>query len=631
MIDWQLPSTAVLRSVRQDSKGFVVMLSQKLSAAFAVSLALALSACVDDVAVSATNDTAERPQQGSQALQKLFADSDEASLKLNPIGALFRGDQRYAAEFGDYISDAYIDQSRKDAEDDLRRLNEIDRASLSRQDQIAYDVFAYQTKQTIDGLTPEFVALVAVRPLNHLNGLHVQYPDISSGKSAARFQTVEDYDNGLKRMAGFITYLDRCIARMKEGMKSGVVESKLTIRLMLPQLDTLVGQGVEKSPFWQPIKDMPATFSAADKTRLTEAYRQMLSAQIVPTFERLRAFVKNEYLPVARDGVGLGAMKGGAKLYRYLAETQTTTKLSPDEIHEIGLKEVARIKGEMDQARKAAGFKGSLHAFFAHLRTAKQYEPKTPEDIQNGYTGIAKRVDAAIGSEFSLLPKTALEIRPVPDYLEQSQAGGYYNPGTPDGKRPGVFFFNKYDLPSRKMWGMETLYMHEAVPGHHFQISLAQENAGLPKFMRFGGNTAYVEGWALYAEWLGREMGMYKDPYQMFGHLNDEQLRAMRLVVDTGLHAKGWTRDKAINYMLDNSALSRTETVQEVDRYIANPGQALGYKVGQLTIKRLRAEAEQALGSRFDVKAFHAQILDTGALPMDVLEAKIKNWIATSK
>lgn len=607
------------------------MLSRNLSAALAVSVSLLLGACVDDVVVSASQEAAESPQAGSAALQKLFADSDEASLKLNPIGALFRGDQRYAGEFGDYITDAYIEQLRRDAASDLRRLEKIDRAALNAQDQIAYDVFEYQTKQGLDGLSPEFVALTAVRPINHLNGLHVQYPDVSSGKSAARFQTVEDYDNGLKRMTGFVTYLDRAIARMREGMKSGVVESKLTMKLMLPQLDDLIGQGVEKSPFWQPIVDMPASFSAADKARLTEAYRQMLSAQIVPAFERLRAFVKTEYLPAARAGAGLSYMKGGDKLYRYLVETQTTTKMTAAEIHEIGLKEVARIKDEMDQVRRAVGFKGSLPAFFSHLRTAKQFEPKTAEDIQNGYKDIEKRINAAVPAAFVLTPKTGLEVRPVPDYLEQSQAGGYYNPGTPDGSRPGVFYFNKYDLPSRKMWGMETLFLHEAVPGHHFQISLAQENEGLPKFMRFGGNTAYVEGWALYAEWLGRELGMFKDPYQMFGHLNDEQLRAMRLVVDTGLHAKGWSRDKAINYMLANSALSRTETVQEVDRYIANPGQALGYKVGQLVIKRLRAEAEQALGGRFDLKAFHAQILDTGALPMDVLEAKIKRWIAASK
>jgi uncharacterized protein (DUF885 family) len=596
----------------------------------AVAASLMLTGCLDDVVVK-NEEAPAAPASPAAAMQKLFEDSDEASLKLNPIGALFRGDQRYAAEFGDYITDAYIEQTRRDAAADLRRLEKIDRAALSAQDQIAYDVFKYQTKQALDGLTPEFVALNVVRPVNHLNGLHVQYPDISSGKSAARFQTVEDYENGLKRMQGFVTYLDRAIGRMKEGIKSGVVESKLTMKLMLPQLDELIGQGVEKSPFWQPIKDMPSAFSDGDKTRLTEAYRQMMTAQIVPAFERLRAFVKDTYLPAARDGVGLSAMKGGATLYRYLVETQTTTKMTAEEIHAVGLKEVARIRREMDGVRRAVGFKGSLAAFFTHLRTAKKFEPKTAEEIQTGYGDIAKRIDAVIGQNFSLLPKSGLEVRPVPEYLEQSQAGGYYNPGTPDGSRPGVFYFNKYDLPSRKTWGMETLYLHEAAPGHHFQISLAQENAGLPKFMRFGGNTAYVEGWALYAEWLGRQMGMFKDPYQMFGHLNDEQLRAMRLVVDTGLHAKGWSREKAINYMLANSALSRTETVQEVDRYIANPGQALGYKVGQLVLKRLRAEAEQALGTRFDVKAFHAQVLDTGALPMDVLEAKIKHWLATSK
>jgi uncharacterized protein (DUF885 family) len=245
------------------------------------------------------------------------------------------------------------------------------------------------------------------------------------------------------------------------------------------------------------------------------------------------------------------------------------------------------------------------------------------------YDQIAARVEAVIRNEYALLPKTPLELRPVPDYLEQSQAAGYYNQGAPDASRPGIFYFNTYDLPSRKVWGMETLYLHEAVPGHHFQISLAQENTGLPNFMRFGGNTAYVEGWALYAEWTGRTLGMFKDPYQLFGHLNDEQLRALRLVVDTGLHARGWSRERAIRFMLDNSALSRTETVQEVDRYIAIPGQALGYKIGQITIKRLRAEAEAALGPRFDIRAFHAEVLNTGALPLEVLEAKIRAWIAS--
>jgi uncharacterized protein (DUF885 family) len=298
------------------------------------------------------------------------------------------------------------------------------------------------------------------------------------------------------------------------------------------------------------------------------------------------------------------------------------------EIHELGLQEVSRIKNEMDGVRKTVKFNRGLKEFFAHLRTAKEFEPASKDDLKNRYAEIAKRIDAVIPGSYRLTPKTPLDLRPVPDYLEQSQAGGYYNPGSPDATREGVFYFNTYDLPSRKTWGMETLYLHEAVPGHHFQISLAQENSTLPNFMRFGGNTAYVEGWALYAEWTGYELGMFKDPYQKFGNLNDEQLRALRLVVDTGIHDKGWSREKAIRFMLDNSALSETETTQEVDRYIANPGQALGYKIGQITIKRLRAKAEHALGKRFDVKEFHAQVLDTGALPMQVLESKIERWMS---
>ncbi len=592
---------------------------------FAALTSFALSSCVVNPATSA--DTPPTAQD----LRHLFDDSDEASLKLSPIGALFRGDQRYAAEFGDYISDDFVEQQRRNAEAELKRLNAIDRAGLSPQDQIAYDVFEYQTTQNLAGLTPKFVALTVVRPLNHLNGLHIQYPDINSGKSAARFQTLADYDNGLKRIDGFVRYLDTTIERMRQGIKAGVVESKLTVRLMIPQLDELIGQGVEKSPFWLPLAAMPDTIPSADRDRLSKAYRRAIETGIVPAFTRLRDFLKTHYLPAARSSVGLGGMRGGAALYAYLVEQQTTTKLTANEIHKLGVAEVTRIKNEMNAVREAVKFKGPLRAFFEHLRTAREFEPKSAEEIQSGYASIEKRIDAAIGQDFSLTPKTKLEVLPVPDYLEQSQAGGYYNPGTPDGSRAGVFFFNKYDLPSRKTWGMETLFLHEGTPGHHFQISLAQENETLPKFMRFGGNTAYVEGWALYAEWLGRELGMFKDPYQMFGHLNDEQLRALRLVVDTGLHAKGWSRDRAIKYMMDNSALSRTETTQEVDRYIVNPGQALGYKIGQLTIRRLREEAQRAMGTRFDVRDFHAQVLNSGALPMEILEAKIKRWMQTAR
>jgi uncharacterized protein (DUF885 family) len=430
-------------------------------------------------------------------------------------------------------------------------------------------------------------------------------------------------------MDGFATWLDRAVDRMKQGVKAGVVETRLTTREMIVQFNDLIAQGVEKSPFWGPIDALPAEFSEADRNRLKQKYRDMMADRIIPAYTRMRDYLETSYLPKARAGAGLVHMKGGKRLYEFLVRDQTTTSMTADEIHALGLKEVARIRREMDGIRRAVGFKGNLQAFFTHLRNAREFEPASREDLKSRYDQIAARVEAVILNEYTLLPKTPLELRPVPDYLEQSQAAGYYNQGAPDASRPGIFYFNTYDLPSRKVWGMETLYLHEAVPGHHFQISLAQENTGLPNFMRFGGNTAYVEGWALYAEWTGRTLGMFKDPYQLFGHLNDEQLRALRLVVDTGLHARGWSRERAIRFMLDNSALSRTETVQEVDRYIAIPGQALGYKIGQITIKRLRAEAEAALGPRFDIRAFHAEVLNTGALPLEVLEAKIRAWIAS--
>jgi uncharacterized protein (DUF885 family) len=324
-------------------------------------------------------------------------------------------------------------------------------------------------------------------------------------------------------------------------------------------------------------------------------------------------------------------MKGGPQLYAHLIEQNTTLPLTAEYVHNLGLSEVARIRSEMETIKDKVGFKGSLAQFFEHIRTDPTFKPASKEWMTNRYYEIGKTVDARIGTLFSTLPKSKLEIRPVPPYREKTDAGGSYNPGTPDGSRPGVFYFNTYDLPSRTTPGMETLYLHEGAPGHHFQISLAQENEALPSFMRFGGGTAFVEGWALYAETLWDELGMQTDPYQRYGGLDDEMLRAMRLVVDTGLHAKGWTRDQAIKYMLDNSSMGKTDATSEVERYIAIPGQALAYKLGQLKILELRARAEKALGDRFDIREFHEQVLMTGALPLTVLESKIDRWIASER
>ena len=334
---------------------------------------------------------------------------------------------------------------------------------------------------------------------------------------------------------------------------------------------------------------------------------------------------------MARDSVGLAQMPGGPALYRHLIASTTTTDMTPQAIHALGLSEVARITKGMEAVKRKVGYKGTLKQFFEYIRTDAKFKPTSKQQLTDIYYAIGKRVDGRIGELFSTLPKSPLEIRPVPAFREKNDAGGSYQGGTPDGSRPGVFYFNTYDLPSRTIPGTETLYLHEGAPGHHFQISLAQENTSLPPFQRFGGNTAFVEGWALYAESLGPELGMFTDPYQLQGRYDDEMLRAMRLVVDTGLHSKGWTRDQSIKYMLDHSAMGKTDATSEVERYIAIPSQALAYKIGQLTITRLRAKAQKALGPKFDIKGFHEQVLMTGALPMAVLEQKIDDWIAARK
>jgi uncharacterized protein (DUF885 family) len=400
---------------------------------------------------------------------------------------------------------------------------------------------------------------------------------------------------------------------------------------MIEQLDLQLAQGVEGSTFYGPVKSFPPEISAADQTRLRAETAAAIRDGIIPAHTRLRDFLKTEYLPASRDSVGLSGMKGGDKLYAYLIEANTTEPLKAEQVHQLGLSEVARITAEMEKIRQQVGYQGSLAEFFVHLRDDPKFQPASAAWIRDEYFRIGKRVDLRVREQFSLIPRTPLEIKAVEPYREKTEAGGSYQQGTPDGSRPGTFYYNTYDLKSRTTPGMETLYLHEAVPGHHFQISLAQENEALPAFMRFGGNTAFVEGWALYAETLWPELGMESDPYQRFGGLSDEMLRAMRLVVDTGLHTKGWTRDQAIDYMLTHSNIGKTDATAEVERYIAIPGQALAYKIGALTILRLKARAKAELGPKFDPRAFHAQVLDSGALPMTVLQAKIDAWIKASK
>ncbi|MDE0901474.1 MAG: DUF885 domain-containing protein [Erythrobacter sp.] len=597
-----------------------------LASGAALSLALAANPAFARDHHAETGTAAEATEHDK--LVALFAESDARSLELNPLGRLFRGDDRNADRLGDFLTDSSFYANRLDTQLNLAKLALIDRSKLSDTDQLAYDVFKYNQESALRGQTDEIRALTEVRPVNHFTGFHTFYPNFASGDSAAQFKTLANYEDNLSRHDDYIEISERAIGKFREGMESGVVETKLTIGLVIKQLDTLLAIPIEESQYMKPVKNFPEDFSDADKARLTEAYAEK-TAELYAADASMRDFLRDEYLAVARDSVGLSQMKGGDKLYAQMIENTTTLPLTADYLHDLGLSEVARIKQGLEEIKQEVGFTGTLGEFFDYVRTDEQFKPESREALTQSYYDIGKEVDAKIGEYFSLVPKTPLEIKPYDPSIEQFQAGGSYQSGAPDGSRPGTFYFNAYDLPSRLTTGNVTLYLHEGAPGHHFQISLARENEALPAFMRFGGNTAYVEGWALYSETLGYEMGFFDDPWNRYGTLQDEQLRAMRLVVDTGLHAKGWSREQAIDFMLANSGMTRTEVVAEVERYIAIPTQALAYKVGALKIQELREKAEEQLGENFDIREFHAEVLDTGSLPMPVLEAKIDRWIAS--
>ncbi len=563
-------------------------------------------------------------------LGQLFSDDARREDSLDPLNTLYRGEKIDPDLLAQLFTDALDRRTLASARQSLKGLGRIDRSKLSADKQISFDVFLRDKREEVAWLQPDIRALTAVRPLNHFGGLQVEFPSLMASGGAVSYASEADHRRALLIDAAFAQVLDNAVLRFRQGLASGVVASKLTTRNMIAQIDALLAQPIEQSPYYSPVTAFAPSIVETARQPLRDAYAATLRDKLYPAYRRLRAFLADEYLPAAREAVGLSAMKGGTGLYRRLIERQTTLPLDPDEVHRLGLSEVARIQREMEGVRKDMGFSGTLPQFFDYIRTAPSFHPKTREELAQGFVAVGKAVDAQIPRFFARVPKTALLIQPYPAYREKFEAGGSYNQGSADATRPGIFFFNSYDLPSRFLSGMTTLYLHEGSPGHHFQISLAQEDVNLPNFQRFGGNNAYVEGWALYAETLGYPMGLYKDPMQHWGTLDDEMLRAMRLVVDTGLHTKGWSRDSAIDYMLANSGMGRSDATAEVERYIAIPGQALSYKIGSLTIQRLRIKAEAALGGKFDIRAFHAQVLGSGALPLPVLEAKIDRWIATS-
>ena len=565
----------------------------------------------------------------SERLRALFKRSDEAELRRAPASRLYRGDFSQADKLGKPFSDEFDSQGRHNALKDLAELMRIDRSRLTPDEQVSYDVFKWQRDLDRRSLSGSILRTDQAMAINHFYSAPVQLAELSSGQSAAPYRTVKDYDDGLSRLRQMPAILDRIGRRLKRAVREGQVLPKLIIDNSLVQLDAIVEPGVEGSLFYMPIKAFPEDVPGRDRERLAAAYRRVIGERVLPAYARLAATLRADYLPHARDSVGLLHMKGGPELYRHLVEVNTTTPIDPEEVHQIGLSEVARIHREMEGVMRQVGFSGTLLQFFDHIRTDPKFKPASREALTAAYHAIGERVARELPRLFGHIPKTRLEIRPTPALTERGAARGSYESGTPDGSRPGVFYFNAYDLPSRTTPSMETLYLHEGAPGHHFQIMLAAENEALPAFQRFGGNNAFVEGWGLYSETIGRELGVYTDPYQYFGYLDSELFRAIRLVVDSGIHAKGWGRDQSIDYILANSSRGRTNATSETERYIAIPGQALGYKMGQLKITAARRRAEATLGAKFDIREFHDQVLMTGALPLAVLDAKIDRWIAS--
>ncbi|MFN3861571.1 MAG: DUF885 domain-containing protein [Roseateles sp.] len=548
----------------------------------------------------------------------------ELTLQRQPILATSLGDPRYNDRLVDTTTAAYRAQARRELQAQLKALAGFDKAKLDPKDRVSYSMLKLDLEQELAGQRfPEWM-----QPISQIGGLPSLLAQMGTGQSIQPLRTTKDYDDWLKRLALAVPVLDGTIANMRQGLKAGVTQPRAVMEKVLPQLSSLAVTDPEQSLFWGPIRNFPDAVPATDRDRITAAMRELLSTKVLPAYARLLAFVRDDYLPKARTSTAWSALPDGKAWYAHRVRQSTTLALSPDEIHAIGLKEVARILGEMEDVRRQVGFQGDLKAFFRHLNEDPRYYFTKPEDLLNGYRELQKKINALTPKLFDIQPQADYEVREVEAFRAQSAAGASYQEPAADGSRPGVFYVNTFNLKAQPIFGMETLSLHEASPGHHFQIAIAQEDKDLPKFRRFGSHyTAYVEGWALYAESLGKELGLFTDPYQWYGRLADEQLRAMRLVVDTGLHHKGWTREQAIQYMLDNSSMAESDVVAEVERYIVWPGQALGYKIGQLEITKLRAEAEQALGDKFDIKGFHRVVLTAGQVPLPVLRELVMAWV----
>jgi uncharacterized protein (DUF885 family) len=529
-------------------------------------------------------------------------------------------------------SPAGIDARKRHLNESLATLKKISRDTLPAGEQLNYDLYRELLETAEEGLTygddPMPFRSVVPRnlwmPINQMEGIQQSAAETLENTP---HRTPADYDVILARLLALPAAVDQQIALLQKGLAAGYTPPKIALRDLPKQIEDLIAGKPAKSPLLQPFTEFPADFPPNERARLTEKVQKIYWSAVLPAFQRLHDYIAKTYLPACRENIAATAVPDGAGAYAFHVRWQTTTALTPQQIHKIGLSEVKRIRAEMDKVIAAAEFKGSFHEFTEFLRTEPRFYYEKPDDLVNGYRIIVKRIDPELAHLFGKLPRLTYGVCPIPDFKAPSQTTAYYQPGAPSAGRPGCYFVNTYNLAARPKWEMEALSLHEAVPGHHLQLSLAQEMEGQPEFRKHVGYSAYVEGWALYSESLGEELGLYRDPYSKFGQLSYEMWRAIRLVVDTGMHSMGWTREQAIEFFKENTGKADQDITVEVDRYIVWPGQALAYKLGQLKIRELRMEAEKRLGSKFDERTFHDAVLESGAVPLDVLESHIKHWI----
>lgn len=573
--------------------------------------------------ISCSNPKETKMENSNAELDSLLHEYYEERLKLFPLEATGIADNRYNDTLPVDISDSYRSILRNFFTTYGEKFSKIDRAKLSGQSILSFDVMQYEMDMQVKGLSFNDNLM----PVNQFWSMHLTFPVLGSGSGNQPFKTVKDYEDFLGRIHDFTSYVDTMISNMKRGMSQGIVQSKVLMEKVLPQLEGIIVKDPMQSVFAGPIKNFPADFSEQEKTRLTELYKSAIMNEVVSSYEKLHSFIKKDYLPVCRATTGISEVPGGKEMYAYLAKFWTTTDLTPDEIYAIGESEVARIRSEMERVKTETGFKGTLKEFFHFIHTDKQFMPfKQDSDVINAYRAIETKMQPQLKKLFNLVPKAKFEVRQTEAFREAS-ASAEYQQSAPDGSRPGIFYVPVLDPTKFNNVSMEDLFLHEAIPGHHYQTSIQQENKDLPDFRRFGWYGAYGEGWALYTESLGKELGLYTDPYQYFGALSEEMHRAIRLVVDVGMHMKGMTREQAIAFSLENETESEADITAEVERYMAIPGQALSYKIGQMKILELRAKAEKKLGTKFNIKAFHDEVLINGCLPLAIFEREVDRWI----